>query len=236
MMYESGCRQVFIGFESLNQENLDAVNKGRVNKAEHFSKCIQKIQSHKIMVFGSFIVGFDQDDESIMEKTVKFIRENDIAFSSIAILTPLPGTRLYRRLENEGRIIVRNWGRYNMDIVCFRPMNMSVDTLQNGFYWAMQELYSYDSIYERLIKLWSQGILVGREKRHSILDKLSLFINTFSVKDPKKTLFVIKVLCNKYRVSIASVLYALSFHGYAYGFPRVGKCFSPFAAINRGTR
>ena len=101
---ESGCISLFIGFESLIQENLDGVSKRFVNTKE-LSDLIRSIQRHQIGIHGSFIFGFDGDDPSIFKKTVGFVQKNNIELPTFSILTPFPGTPLKKRLEEEGRII-----------------------------------------------------------------------------------------------------------------------------------
>ena len=226
LMYESGCRQVFIGFESLSQKSLNLMNKGRINKVEDYMRSVDVIHSHGISVFGSFMLGNDFDDETIFEKTVSFIMDANIAFSLIAIVTPLPGTRFYQRLEKEGRLIHKRWEEYSGQAVCFEPRFMSPERLLHGWNWVLQRIYSYDALYERLSNLWSKGILVKSEK--SIADlfaskRVILTLESLLSLDTKEAGFMLKSLWKPKVAAISPLLMGLSFHKYSFDFPDVSS-------------
>ena len=147
---ESGCVSLFIGFESLLQENLDGVSKNFVHASE-LSQLIKRIQDHHIGIHGSFIFGFDGDDPTIFKHTVKFVQKNNIELPTFSILTPFPGTPLRKRLEEEGRIIDANWSHYDMSHVVFKPKKMSVQELQEGYLWAQKYTCAPRSILKRLL-------------------------------------------------------------------------------------
>jgi len=150
---ESGCLSLFIGFESLLQENLNRVSKPFVH-TEFLPEWIRSIHGYGIGIHGSFIFGFDGDDSTVFRKTVEFVQKNRIDLPSFSILTPFPGTRLYQRLEEEGRIIDRNWSHYDMSHVVFQPKQMTVKQLQEGYLWAQQYSCSPRSIFKRLLWRW----------------------------------------------------------------------------------
>lgn len=147
---ESGCVSLFIGFESLLQENLDGVEKRFVN-ANELSNWVRTIQQHQIGIHGSFIFGFDGDDKSIFKRTVEFIQKNNIEIPSFSILTPFPGTPLQKRLEEESRIFDRTWAHYDMSHVVFKPKKMTVQELQEGYLWAQKYSCAPRSILKRLL-------------------------------------------------------------------------------------
>ena len=147
---ESGCVSLFIGFESLLQENLDGVSKRFVN-AKELSNLAKTIQSHRIGIHGSFIFGFDGDDPSIFRKTVEFVQRNNIELPTFSILTPFPGTTLQSRLEEEGRIFDHDWSHYDMSHVVFKPKEMTVRELQEGYLWAQKYICAPRSILKRLL-------------------------------------------------------------------------------------
>jgi radical SAM superfamily enzyme YgiQ (UPF0313 family) len=147
---ESGCISLFIGFESLLQENLDNVSKQFVN-AKELSNLIKIIQDHQIGIHGSFIFGFDGDDPTIFKKTVEFVQKNNIELPTFSILTPFPGTPLQNRLEEEGRIFDRDWSHYDMSHVVYRPEKMTVQELQEGYLWAQKYICAPRSILKRLL-------------------------------------------------------------------------------------
>ena len=147
---KSGCLSLFIGFESLSSASLKEVGK-TMNRVQNYSTEIKKIHDSGIGIVGAFIFGFDSDNDSVFKKTVNFIERNRIELASFSILTPLPGTRLYKRMEEEGRIIERDWAKYTCGEVVFRPKLLSVSQLQNGYYWARKRVSSYGSIFRRTL-------------------------------------------------------------------------------------
>jgi len=147
---ESGCVSLFIGFESLLQENLDNVSKQFVN-AKELSNLIKTIQHHQIGIQGAFIFGFDEDDPTIFKKTVEFVQKNSIELPTFSVLTPFPGTPLYSRMERDERIFDRDWSHYDMSHVVFRPKRMTAQELQEGYLWAQKYVCAPRSILKRLL-------------------------------------------------------------------------------------
>jgi radical SAM superfamily enzyme YgiQ (UPF0313 family) len=147
---ESGCISLFMGFESLIQENLDNVSKRFVN-AKELSDLVKTIQRHQIGIHGSFIFGFDGDDPGIFAKTVEFVQKNNIELPTFSILTPFPGTPLKKRLEEEGRIFDHDWSHYDMSHVVFKPKRMTIQELQEGYLWAQKYTCAPRSILKRLL-------------------------------------------------------------------------------------
>ena len=154
LLVRAGCTSVLIGFESINQKNLEQIKKDGIYKVDHYYRVIEKIQSKGIMVTGSFLFGFDSDDINVFEDTAKFIKDSGLGNFLISILTPLPGTELYSRLEKEDRLLHKNWTDYDLQHVCFKPKRMTVEDLQNGYYWIQQELFDLNTIYSRSMKLF----------------------------------------------------------------------------------
>ncbi len=157
---ESGCTGLFLGVESLSQENLKKVKKG-FNRVEKYKESIKKFLDHGVSVTAGIIFGFDGDDESVFERTVEFLEENRVAMSTPAILTPLPGTPFYRQMEREGRIFDKNWEHYDGRHVTFYPRLMAPETLQEGYYWVNHRLFSLPSIIKRVVRP-SQSYLLAR--------------------------------------------------------------------------
>lgn len=144
LLKESGCSMVFIGFETVDENNLVFLDKFNykskyINK---YSKIIEKIQSYGIGVMGAFIIGFDNDDNSIIDRLSNFIIETNMYAAQISILTPLPGTRLRERLEKNGRLLETNWGNYTFGDVNFIPKNMTTQILQDSLLEIYRRIYS----------------------------------------------------------------------------------------------
>ncbi len=147
---ESGCTSLFIGFESLNQENLDGARKTFMNTHE-LADLIKRIQDHGIGIQGAFIFGFDNDDKEVFGRTVDFVHETHIELPTFSVLTPFPGTPLRKRLEERGRIFDNHWPHYDMSHVVFKPKLMSPRELQEGYLWAQKYCCSPRSILGRLL-------------------------------------------------------------------------------------
>jgi len=146
---ESGCGAMFVGIESLSQENLKEVNKG-FNRVSFYEEYIKRFHDNGIMLNAGIIFGFDNDDESVFERTVNFLEKNKIGLVLFSILTPFPGTGFYKRLEGDRRIIDRDWSHYDGRHIVFQPRLMTPETLQDGFYWSYRKFFSYSSIIKRI--------------------------------------------------------------------------------------
>lgn len=146
---ESGCVSVFVGLESIFEESLGETHKP-FNKVKKFEEEIKMFHDHGIMVNPGIVFGFDNDDESVFERTVEFLIKNHCELAYFNVLTPLPGTPLQARYEADGRIFDRNWAHYDGKHVTFRPTRMTPEQLQEGFYWAQHTFYSLPNIWKRI--------------------------------------------------------------------------------------
>src|SRR5437870_2680213 len=146
---ESGCVSVFVGMESIFEESLGETHKP-FNRVKKFEEEIKMFHDHGVMVNPGIVFGFDNDDESVFERTVEFLIKNHCELAYFNVLTPLPGTPLHARLEAEGRIFDRNWARYDGKYVTFYPTRMTPEQLQEGFYWANHTFYSLPNIWRRV--------------------------------------------------------------------------------------
>lgn len=146
----SGCKQLFLGLESVSQGSLDGVSK-RFNRVDEYGRAIEKIHSHGIAVQVGIVFGFDNDTESVFAETGSFLESCGVQNATFNILIPFPGTPLYRRLDAEGRILTRDWSKYNgrCDVV-FQPRQMSPEALLAGYQSAVKRFYSLESVATRL--------------------------------------------------------------------------------------
>lgn len=149
---QSGCKQLFLGLESISQQSMVEVNK-RFNRVEEYFQIIERIHSHGIAVQVGIVFGFDHDTPEIFKATLDFLEEAGVQNATFNILTPFPGTPLFRRMEAEGRILTCDWRRYNSraDVV-YQPKQMSVAELLAGFQYANERFYSLPSIAKRLLR------------------------------------------------------------------------------------
>jgi len=146
---ESGCVSVFVGMESLDEDCLEETNKP-FNRVQKFADEIKMFHDNGIMVNPGIVFGFDNDDESVFERAVEFLIKTQVELAYFNVLTPLPGTALYERYNNAGRIFDRDWAKYDGKHVVFHPSRMTPEQLQDGFFWANHQFYSIPSIWQRL--------------------------------------------------------------------------------------
>lgn len=146
---ESGCVSVFVGMESLDEDCLDETNKP-FNRVKKFSQEIKMFHDYGIMVNPGIVFGFDNDDEAVFERAVEFLTKNQVELAYFNVLTPLPGTALFERYNNAGRIFDRDWSKYDGKHVVFHPSRMTAEQLQEGFHWANHQFYSLPNIFQRL--------------------------------------------------------------------------------------
>src|SRR6266540_5192210 len=146
---DSGCVSVFVGMESIFEESLGETHKP-FNRVKKFEEEIKMFHDHGIMVNPGIVFGFDNDDESVFERTVEFLIKNRCELAYFNILTPLPGTPLYTRYEAAGRILDRHWAHSARQYVTSSPTRMTSDQLQEGYYWAQHTFYSLPNIWRRI--------------------------------------------------------------------------------------
>ncbi len=144
----SGCIALLIGFETLSPANLIAVGK-RINVVEEYETVIRRIHSLGISIHGFFILGLDDDDKSVFERTVRFAQKMRLESAQFAWPVPYPGTTLCKSLEKAGRIVTKDWSQYESKPV-FEPKLMSREMLLKGYDWAWREFYSLPSIWRRI--------------------------------------------------------------------------------------
>lgn len=146
---ESGCRGLLMGLESINKSNLRGMGKG-FNKPDDYRQIVELLHERGIALQGCFVFGLDGDTVDIFEQTAQFAVDAAIDLPRYAIATPFPGTRLYRRLESEGRIIDRDWSHYDGQHVVYQPTHMTASELQQGTVKAWEISYSWKNMAKRL--------------------------------------------------------------------------------------
>ena len=144
----SGCKAMFIGLESLSQENLRATGKSP-NLGLDMGDAISRIHKSGIEIIGSFVLGLDDDDPGVFARTVEFAQRHRLAAAQFSVLTPFPGTAVYEQFEREGRIADHDWSHYTMSSVVFRPQHMTALELEQGQKHAYRRFYSIPSIVKR---------------------------------------------------------------------------------------
>jgi radical SAM superfamily enzyme YgiQ (UPF0313 family) len=148
---EAGVTKWYVGIESISQENINAVGKG-TNKVENYAKAIQKIKEYNQGITGFFMFGFDNDTTDIFKRTLNAMYNWQLNDASFSIVTPYPGTRLFERLEKEGRITSYDWSRYGEGNVNFKPNKMTEKELLDGIKEIAKDYFSIKSIVNRSFK------------------------------------------------------------------------------------
>lgn len=149
---KAGCVEWFVGFESVNQEALLETNKTH-NQVENFDKLINSLHKYNMSVQGGIIFGFDHDKPDVFDTTLETINRWNLDVLEVNILTPYPGTRLFEKLDKQGRILTKDWSRYNQVDVVFEPKNMTPKQLYRGARKVAKEFYSVPEIIIRNARL-----------------------------------------------------------------------------------
>jgi radical SAM superfamily enzyme YgiQ (UPF0313 family) len=152
LLAKSNCAQVLIGFETSQASGLKGIdrNNWKMRQFDSYIKSIEKIQSYGISVNGCFILGFDSDTKETFRHTEKFIKDSNLSEVQITLLTPFPGTDLYRQLINEKRLLQeKDWDRCTLFDVTFMPKNFTVTELENSFQELMSNVYAKNTVEQR---------------------------------------------------------------------------------------
>jgi radical SAM superfamily enzyme YgiQ (UPF0313 family) len=142
---DSGLRSLFVGFETLNPANLTEQRKYQ-NLRQDYGAAIGRLHDLGVMINGSFVFGMDGDDGSAFERTVDWAIQHGIETATFHVLTPYPGTGLYRRLWEQDRITTLDWDLYDTRHAVFQPLRLSRAQLETGYHWAYREFYRWRSI------------------------------------------------------------------------------------------
>jgi radical SAM superfamily enzyme YgiQ (UPF0313 family) len=165
LLAASGCRQVLIGFESPSAESLRGIEARdwKARRHDQYRRAIDAIQSRGITVNGCFILGLDNDTPDSFEAVERFVVASGLMEVQVTVLTPFPGTALYRRLRAEGRLLrERYWERCTLFDVNFVPRRMSVEELEQGLEYLMGSLYTAEEVQRRR-RLYLQAMRRRRE-------------------------------------------------------------------------
>ena len=152
LMKKAGCFLVLMGFESLNIESLNEMHKVANTKAD-YEEVIKRIYKHGLLIYGTFVLGCDGDNPDVFEKTYQFAVKNKIAVTNFNPLIPMPGTKVYEKMEEQGRLLYKKWwlsDKYRYGETAYQPMNMTPKQLQEGCLKMRTDFYSIRCIMRRL--------------------------------------------------------------------------------------
>jgi radical SAM superfamily enzyme YgiQ (UPF0313 family) len=149
----SGMRGLLVGFESIVPDSIREMNKQRTNVAVRYREQIHALQSRGIGVLAMFTFGFDHDGPDVFRRTLEFCEEADLFCASFGVLTPFPGTPVFERLEAEGRLLTRDWRRYDMQHVVYDLPAWPPGTLEAGVRWLEERFYAPAALARRTLRL-----------------------------------------------------------------------------------
>lgn len=155
---EAGLRSMFVGFETLNPHNLREQHKYH-NLNRDYSGAIKRLREFGVMVNGSFVYGMDSDDDTVFDRTIEWAITQGIETATFHILTPYPGTLLYDRMLAQNRITIHNWDLYDTRHAVYSPTQMSVETLEKGYWQSYRDFYRWSSIFKGA---WTKDNLADR--------------------------------------------------------------------------
>jgi len=157
LMAKSGCKGLFVGFESLSEKNLKSSRK-KHNDPKQYKEIVKKLHDQGIAVSGAFVFGLDDDDRSVFERTLEFAMDVKLDVAQFNWLTPYPGTPIYDRMKAENRLIRIEWwsrgsglGAETGEAVVYHPKMMSAGELEEGSRWVRKSFYSTSSILRRFL-------------------------------------------------------------------------------------
>lgn len=148
----AGCRGVLIGFESLDARNLRLMHKQFNTMKSGYIGALHNLRKHRIGVYGTFVFGYPHDTQESFDTAVDFATEQDMYIAAFNHLTPFPGTPLYKRLQEEGRLRFERWWldpRYRYNDLPFVPEQLTPEQITQGCVAARKRFYSWPSILKR---------------------------------------------------------------------------------------
>ncbi|UCB59277.1 MAG: B12-binding domain-containing radical SAM protein [Thermoplasmatales archaeon] len=156
LSHEAGCTEWTVGFESFFQQTLEDVHK-KTNTASDFDSVVKNVHKHKMAILGTFMFGFEHDTNEVFNVTLNKIKQIKLDSARFAILTPYPGTPMFNKLKEEGRILTKDWSKYNRKTVVFKPKKMTPDELQTGFFKITSSFNSLPNVIYRDVRCLKRG-------------------------------------------------------------------------------
>jgi len=215
LMVESGCRSFSIGFESVSDASLREANKPSYNKAENYKQAIEKLIRYGVTPSGYFVYGFDNDAKSVFADTVAFARESHLLQTHFSVLTPYPGTTLWERFNEEGRIMSRDWSRYNSLCCVFRPKQFMPEELDQGAFWSALQTAQLGYYREQLKHFWDSGPWPSNPAL-TLKERFMLFMIAQKLRKQKEYKdFLLWAANQKKAVSLSTIIFSLTMHDMA---------------------
>lgn len=161
LIHDAGCAQVLIGLESPTSDGVSGVelrHDWKKGRAASYREAIDRIQSAGITVNGCFVLGLDTDGPEVFDAVAEFVEDSGLAEVQITVQTPLPGSALYDRLKDEGRLLYDGeWERFTLFDVTFEPKGMAVAALEQGLRELGARLYTPEARRQRIRSFMNQA-------------------------------------------------------------------------------
>jgi radical SAM superfamily enzyme YgiQ (UPF0313 family) len=220
LMVKAGFNKVFLGLETPSEESLRECGKAQ-NLRNSLADSVGIIQNRGLAAMGGFIIGFDNDPPDIFQRQVNFIQKNGIVTAMIGLLTAVPGTRLYQRLEQEGRLLFKASGD-NTDVsgsLNFIP-KMDRRTIIDGYKWVMNTIYSPEMYYKRILAFLHQyrpTAVTSLDSKDLLAFLRSLWFLGLADKDSNRAYYwrLLKEGLSRYRQAFSDVV-TMSIYGYHF--------------------
>jgi radical SAM superfamily enzyme YgiQ (UPF0313 family) len=158
----SGCQGLFIGFESLSEQGLRSWNK-HTNLGKDYVAAVRRLHTHGIAITAAFVFGGDHDAADVFPRTLDFLLQANVEVLQATRMTPFPGTPLFEEMDQQGRILDKDWSHYDFGHVVFDPAHMHRETLDIGVAWVQREFYSRRRIARRIqrsLRYLEPGVIV----------------------------------------------------------------------------
>lgn len=155
-MRKAGFNTFYVGIESINPQSLKDMKKSQT--VEDIKTFVRVCHDNDIGIFGMFILGTDADTKEGIELTNDFCRDYDIDYAQFSIMTPLPGTKLYKELEAQGRLLHKIWDYYDGIHAVFQPKNMTAVELQQSMIKCYKEFYSLGNAAKQAVKFAGRSV------------------------------------------------------------------------------
>jgi anti-anti-sigma regulatory factor len=169
---QSNCRALIFDGDQLSQEYLTTDATASPEALSQLAQSLRQLADNGLFSIIRFVFGYDTDDESIFERTVKFCLDARIGLPIFSAFTPHPDSALFASLDQAGRLRHKDVSRYDGSQVVFQPKLMTPEALENGLYWARHQVYTPGAIWQRAFS-WNgyplQHLLANYQQRRSIL-------------------------------------------------------------------
>ena len=193
LLQKANCEIIQIGFESINPASLKNNNKKQNNPVK-YKEVVEKLAAKGIYAYGSFIFGFDDDDCNVFKETAEAVEEADFIMTGFFTLTPFPGTKVYERLSEDGRILGKDWSKYDMEGVVYQPEKMTAEELKNGVEYVKKRATDPERLVKCLEKFNEAS---GKNPKLKANEKIALFmayIFMFFKLKPETRYFIRKII------------------------------------------